>query len=106
VQQDLQPVGAVREEEAAQELVAVYDTQPACATCPASFPKYVENGVWREMTTRPVLNGLTEYVLRTAKPLLVQVPRVLWNFVQPPIASRFPLFENASDRTVPCGNSS
>ena len=22
------------------ELVAVYDTQPACATCPASFPKY------------------------------------------------------------------
>jgi hypothetical protein len=23
-----------------QELVAVYDTQPACATCPASFPKY------------------------------------------------------------------
>src|SRR3954464_8609729 len=23
-----------------EELVAVYDTQPACATCPASFPKY------------------------------------------------------------------
>jgi hypothetical protein len=23
-----------------QELVAVYGTQPACATCPASFPKY------------------------------------------------------------------
>src|SRR6478672_7385216 len=23
-----------------QELVAVYDTQPSCATCPASFPKY------------------------------------------------------------------
>src|SRR5436190_4351350 len=23
-----------------QELVAVYDTQPACATCPASFPKF------------------------------------------------------------------
>src|SRR3954470_15125879 len=22
------------------ELVVVYDTQPACATCPASFPKY------------------------------------------------------------------
>src|SRR5690349_19402083 len=22
------------------ELVAVYDTQPACSTCPASFPKY------------------------------------------------------------------
>ena len=23
-------------------LVAVYDTQPACATCPASFPKYTD----------------------------------------------------------------
>ena len=26
----------------ADELVAVYDTQPACATCPASFPKYTD----------------------------------------------------------------
>src|SRR5689334_13660796 len=26
-------------------LVMVYDTQPACPTCPASFPKYQE---WRE----------------------------------------------------------
>src|ERR1051326_7252922 len=26
------------------ELVAVYGTQPACATCPASFPKYMD---WR-----------------------------------------------------------
>src|SRR5215472_8499803 len=26
-------------------LVLVYDTQPACATCPASFPKYHD---WRE----------------------------------------------------------
>src|SRR4051812_50030441 len=26
-------------------LVTVYDTQPACATCPASFPKYAD---WRE----------------------------------------------------------
>jgi predicted permease len=26
-------------------LVMVYDTQPACATCPASFPKYTD---WRE----------------------------------------------------------
>jgi putative ABC transport system permease protein len=25
-----------------QELVAVYGTQPACATCPASFPKYYD----------------------------------------------------------------
>src|SRR5690349_15700187 len=26
-------------------LVMVYDTQPACSTCPASFPKYTD---WRE----------------------------------------------------------
>ena len=26
-------------------LVAVYDTQPACKTCPASFPKYMD---WKE----------------------------------------------------------
>src|SRR5947199_9590361 len=25
-----------------EQLVAVYDTQPACATCPASFPKYID----------------------------------------------------------------
>src|SRR4051812_29204371 len=29
-------------------LVVVYDTQPACATCPASFPKYAD---WRERNT-------------------------------------------------------
>src|SRR6266404_9598877 len=28
-----------------EQLVAVYDTQPACATCPASFPKFHD---WRE----------------------------------------------------------
>ena len=28
-----------------EQLVAVYDTQPACTTCPASFPKYHD---WRE----------------------------------------------------------
>ena len=28
-----------------EQLVAVYDTQPACKTCPASFPKYHD---WRE----------------------------------------------------------
>ena len=32
----------------AQELVSVYDTQPACATCPASFPKYVD---WKTRNT-------------------------------------------------------
>jgi putative ABC transport system permease protein len=26
----------------AEQLVSVYDTQPACATCPASFPKYTD----------------------------------------------------------------
>jgi len=30
------------------ELVAVYDVQPACATCPASFEKYVD---WRQRST-------------------------------------------------------
>jgi putative ABC transport system permease protein len=30
-----------------QELVAVYGTQPACATCPASFPKYYD---WKTRT--------------------------------------------------------
>src|SRR3954447_10983309 len=25
-----------------EQLVAVYDTQPACATCPASYPKYID----------------------------------------------------------------
>ena len=29
-------------------LVAVYDTQPACATCPASYPKYLE---WKARNT-------------------------------------------------------
>src|SRR6478609_6969504 len=24
------------------QIVMVYDTQPACATCPASFPKYID----------------------------------------------------------------
>src|ERR1700750_1654414 len=28
-----------------EQLVMVYDTQPACSTCPASFPKYHD---WRE----------------------------------------------------------
>src|SRR6185295_19824327 len=28
-----------------EQLVMVYDTQPACATCPASFPKYND---WKE----------------------------------------------------------
>jgi putative ABC transport system permease protein len=31
-----------------QDLVMVYDTQPACATCPASFPKYMD---WKTRNT-------------------------------------------------------
>jgi putative ABC transport system permease protein len=31
-----------------EQLVAVYDTQPACATCPASFPKYHD---WKSRNT-------------------------------------------------------
>jgi putative ABC transport system permease protein len=31
-----------------QDLVMVFDTQPACATCPASFPKYVD---WKTRST-------------------------------------------------------
>src|ERR1041384_477078 len=30
------------------QLVAVYGTQPACATCPASFPKYYD---WKTRNT-------------------------------------------------------
>jgi hypothetical protein len=36
-----------------------------------SFPRYIEEGSWREMTTRTFANGLTEYVLRRAEPLLL-----------------------------------
>jgi putative ABC transport system permease protein len=32
----------------AEQLVMVYDTQPACATCPASFPKYTD---WKARNT-------------------------------------------------------
>src|SRR5918999_1261833 len=32
----------------AEELVMVYDTQPACSTCPASFPKYMD---WKNRNT-------------------------------------------------------
>jgi putative ABC transport system permease protein len=31
-----------------EEIVSVYDTQPACSTCPASFPKYVD---WKTRNT-------------------------------------------------------
>lgn len=47
--------------------VALYDRD--CETL--SFPRYVENGVWQELTSRPFSNGLTEYILRTKQPLLL-----------------------------------
>jgi GAF domain-containing protein len=46
--------------------IALYDR----STNMVSFPRYIENGVWQEMTARPFGNGLTEYILRTGKPLL------------------------------------
>jgi putative ABC transport system permease protein len=40
-------------------IVAVYDTQPACATCPASFPKYHD---WRERNqVFSAIGGSTEW---------------------------------------------
>ncbi len=36
-----------------------------------SFPQYVEDGLRKEMTSRSWSNGLTEYVLTTARPLLL-----------------------------------
>lgn len=39
------------------ELVLVYDTQPACSTCPASFPKYTTG----EIATRCSRRWLARY---------------------------------------------
>jgi putative ABC transport system permease protein len=40
------------------QLVTVFDTQPACSTCPASFPKYTE---WkRRNTVFSAIGGLTQ----------------------------------------------
>lgn len=36
-----------------------------------SFPRYIEAGQWHNLTSRPLSNGLTEYVLRTGRPLLI-----------------------------------
>jgi len=47
--------------------LALYDRQAQ----EVSFPRYVEDGRWQRMTSRPFQNGLTEYLLRTRKPLLI-----------------------------------
>ena len=39
-----------------ERLVAIYDTQPDCKTCPASFPKYVD---WRDQ------NGVFDVIGRS-----------------------------------------
>lgn len=36
-----------------------------------SFPRFIEDGEWREMVSRPWGTGLTEYVIRTGEPLLL-----------------------------------
>ena len=36
-----------------------------------SFPRYIEDGAWRNMSSRPFGNGLCEYIVRTGKPLLM-----------------------------------
>ena len=47
--------------------VAIYDRQAELVT----FPRYMEEGVWKNMTSRPFANGLTEHLLRTGLPLLL-----------------------------------
>jgi len=36
-----------------------------------TFPRYVEDGEWKQMTSRPFGSGLTEHLLLTGKPLLL-----------------------------------
>jgi hypothetical protein len=47
--------------------IAVYDRD----THEITFPRYLEDGEWKEMTSRPFGNGLTEHMLRTGEPLLL-----------------------------------
>jgi GAF domain-containing protein len=47
--------------------IALYDRDNQVV----SFPRYIEDGLWQNMTSRPFSNGLTEYLLRTGEPLLL-----------------------------------
>ncbi len=47
--------------------IAIYDREAETI----SFPRYMEEGEWKEMTSRPFGNGLTEHLLRTRQPLLL-----------------------------------
>jgi GAF domain-containing protein len=47
--------------------IAFYDR----ASDTVSFPRYVEDGEWHELKSRPFGNGITEYVMRSGQPLLL-----------------------------------
>ena len=48
--------------------LALHDTE----TDMVSFPRYIEDGEWKSMTSRPFGNGLTEYVINSRYPLLLE----------------------------------
>ncbi len=58
-----------------EQLVAVYDTQPACATCPASFPKYHD---WkaRNQVFSAIGGSMSEGFVLSGQGDPVQVPAV------------------------------
>lgn len=47
--------------------IALFDRESNTIT----FPRYMEEGEWKNETSRPAANGLTEYLIRTGKPLLL-----------------------------------
>lgn len=47
--------------------IALADTERTSV----SFPRFIEDGAWCEMVSRPWGNGLTEHVIRTGEPLLL-----------------------------------
>lgn len=47
--------------------IALYDQ----ATRVVSFPRYVEDGEWKQMSSRSFANGLIEHIIRTGEPLLL-----------------------------------
>jgi GAF domain-containing protein len=47
--------------------IAIYDRE----TQTVSFPRYQEDGEWKEMTARPFGKGLTEHLLTSGEPLLL-----------------------------------